>query len=197
MDGPDLRSQSLPELISSLTGQISRLVRAELALARAELLASGRQAALGGGLLTGAAVVGFTAWLVMVAAAIAGIAEGLPVWASALIIGGALVVLAGVLALIGRARLTRGMRPLPMTTDTVRKDVHELTSRPGSNGSRAPVPGQAVQAAVPGQATRAPVPGQTARPPVPEQARAAVPRQRPAPSELPPRQPAPPQQVPR
>jgi hypothetical protein len=197
MDGPDLRSQSLPELISSLTGQISRLVRAELALARAELLASGRQAALGGGLLTGAAVVGFTAWLVMVAAAIAGIAEGLPVWASALIIGAALVVLAGVLALIGRARLTRGMRPLPMTTDTVRKDVHELTSRPGSNGSRAPVPGQAVQAAVPGQATRAPVPGQTAQPPVPEQARAAVPRQRPAPSELPPHQPAPPQQVPR
>jgi len=194
MDGPDLRSQSLPELISSLTGQISRLVRAELALARAELVASGRQAALGGGLLTGAAVVGFTAWLVMVAAAIAGIAEGLPVWASALIIGAALVVLAGVLALIGRARLTRGMRPLPMTTDTVRKDVHELTSRPGSNGKRAPIPAQ-TRTPVPAQATT-PVPVQPTTP-LPAQARPSVPRQRPAPSELPPHQPASPQQVPR
>ena len=197
MDGPDLRSQSLPELISSLTGQMSRLVRAELALARAELFASGRQAALGGGLLTGAAVVGFTAWLVMVAAAIAGIAEGLPVWASALIIGAALAVLAGVLALIGRARLVRGMRPLPMTTDTVRKDVHELTSRPGSNGTRASVPEQTARAPLPRQPAQAAVPGQTARAPVPEQARTAVPRQRPAPSELPPRQPAPRQQMPR
>jgi hypothetical protein len=189
MDGPDLRSQSLPELISSLTGQISRLVRAELALARAELFASGRQAALGGGLLTGAAVVGFTAWLAMVAAAIAGIAEGLPVWASALIIGGALAALAGLLALIGRARLVRGMRPLPMTTDTVRKDVHELTSRPGSNGTRAPVPGSPAQIPASAPSAQAPVPAQ-ARMPAPTPA--AVPRQRPAPSELPAHQAAPP-----
>jgi len=142
MDGPDLRSHSLHELISSLTEQLSHLVRAELALARAELFASGRQAAVGGGLLTGAAVVGFTAWLAMVAAVIAGIAEGLPVWASALIIGGALGTLAGILALLGRARLARGMPPLAMTTDTVRRDLHELTSRPGTNGTATSVPGQ-------------------------------------------------------
>lgn len=142
MNGPDLRSQSLHELISSLTEQLSRLVRTELALARAELFASGRQAAVGGGLLTGAAVVGFTAWLAMVAAVIAGIAEGLPVWASALIIGGALGTLAGILALLGRARLARGMPPLAMTTDTVRRDLHELTSRPGTNGTATSVPGQ-------------------------------------------------------
>lgn len=135
MEGTDLRNQSIPALISSLTEQTSKLVRAELALARAELFASARQAVVGGGLLSAAAVVGLTAWLAMVAAAIAGIAEGLPVWASALIIGGALGLGAGVLALVGRARLARGMPPLPMTALTVRRDLQELAAKPGANGA--------------------------------------------------------------
>lgn len=135
MDGTDPRNQSLPELISSLSEQMSKLVRAELALARAELFANARQAILGGGLLAAAAFFGLTAWLAMVAAAIAGIAEGLPVWAGALIIGGALAAPAGVLALLGRARLRRGMPPLPVTTVTFRKDLHELASRNGHDGA--------------------------------------------------------------
>lgn len=142
MESADPRRRSLPELISALAEQVSRLVRAELTLARAELFASARQAVLGGGLLSTAAVVGFTAWLVMVAAAIAGIAEGLPVWASALIVGGVLAATAGVLALLGRARLARGMPPLPLTTDTVRREMHELTGRPSPDGNGTLVPGQ-------------------------------------------------------
>ncbi|HET9080280.1 MAG TPA: phage holin family protein [Trebonia sp.] len=143
MDGMDPQNQSLPELISSLTEQMSRLVRAELALARAELFANARQAVVGGGLLSAAAVVGLTAWLAMVAAAIAGIAEGLPVWAGALIAGGALAMLAGILAVLGRARLRRGMPPLPMTAGTVRRDLHELTRHGHShNGAGDPVPAQ-------------------------------------------------------
>jgi hypothetical protein len=147
MKGPELRNQSLPELISSLTEQTARLVRAELALARAELFASARQAILGGGLLSVAALVGLSAWFAAVAGAIAAIAEGLPVWASALIIAGALAVVASVLAAVGRARLARGMPPLPMTADTVRRDLNELAGRPGVNGtgrralSDGPVPG--------------------------------------------------------
>ena len=153
MDGTDLRNQSLHELLSSLTQQLSRLLRAELALARAELFANARQAFLGSGLLSAAAVVGLTAWFAMVAAAIAGIAEKLPVWASALIIGGVLGLTAAVLGLLGRARLARGMTPLPMTTSTVRRDLHELRAR---NGAGAPVP-------KPRPALREPAPHQEAR----------------------------------
>ncbi len=140
MEAQDPRGQSLPELISSLTQQVSRLVRAELALARAELFANARQAVLGGGLLSAAAVVGLTAWLAMVAAAVAGIATGLPVWASALIVGGALGTLAAVLALLGRTRLARGMPPMPMTAETVRRDLHELTRKPGADGTAGSAP---------------------------------------------------------
>jgi hypothetical protein len=116
------------DLTAQLGEQVTRLIRAETALARASLFASARQAVLGGGLLGAAAVVGLGAWLALVAAAVAGIAEGLPVWASALIVGGALGLLAGLLALLGRQRLTRTAPPLKMTADSVREDLGELAA---------------------------------------------------------------------
>jgi hypothetical protein len=64
----------------------------------------------------------------MVAAAIAGIAAGLPVWASALIVGGVLGIAAGGLAMLGRSRLTRGAPPLQMTADSVRKELGQLAA---------------------------------------------------------------------
>ena len=138
MEGSDVKKLSLPELTVHLTEQVARLVRTEITLARAELFASGRQAAMGGGLFGAAAVVAFTGWLALVAGAIAGIAEALPVWASALIVGGALFAIAAGLALAGRARMKRGMPPLAMTTGSVRRDLHELTGHRPANGASGP-----------------------------------------------------------
>jgi Putative Actinobacterial Holin-X, holin superfamily III len=115
------------ELTHQLGEQLSKLVREEIALAKAEAFASGRQAVLGGGLLSGAAVAGHTAWLAMAGAAVAGIAVVLPVWAAALIVGGALAAIAGVLAVLGRGRLRRAV-PLRMTTDSVRKELSGLAA---------------------------------------------------------------------
>jgi len=119
---------SVRELTVRLGEQLSRLVNEEKALAKAELSASARQAAAGGGLLGSAGVVGHTAWLVMAAAAVAGISIVLPVWAAALIVGGVLAAIAGVLAMLGRSRLRRGSTPLRMTTESVRKDLSELAA---------------------------------------------------------------------
>jgi hypothetical protein len=130
----DVREQSARELAIHLGEQLTRLVRQELTLARAELFANARQATLGGGLLGSAAVVGLGAWLAAVAAAIAGIAEGLPVWASALIVAVALGALAGGLALLGRLRLVRGTPPLSMTAASVRHELAELAGRNGTSG---------------------------------------------------------------
>jgi hypothetical protein len=132
MDRAELGDLSARELTARLGGQLSALVREEMALAKAELFASARQAFLGGAFLATAAIIGLTGWLALVAAAIAGIASALPVWASALIIGGALVLMAGVLAALGRARLARGTPPLSMTAASVRKDIGELTGRDGT-----------------------------------------------------------------
>lgn len=109
------------ELTSQLGGQLSRLIREEAALAKAELFASARQSVLGSSLLAGGIVLGGTCWLVLVAAAVAGVAVALPVWAAALIIGGAFAAIAGLLALAGLRRLRRGSPPLTMTIDSVRE----------------------------------------------------------------------------
>jgi putative superfamily III holin-X len=130
------RELSARELTAQFGEQLSRLLKDEIALARAELFASARRAILGGGLLATAAVLGLGAWGALVAAAIAGIAAGLPVWASALIIAGALGALAGVLALVGRSRLTSGVPPLRMTADSVRKEIGELTATTAHRGQR-------------------------------------------------------------
>jgi hypothetical protein len=129
------RELTARELTAQLGEQLSRLLKDEIALARAELFASARQNILGGGLLATAAVLGLSAWAALVTAAIAGIAEGLPVWASALIVTAALGALAGVLALVGRGRLTGGP-PLRMTADSVRKEIGELTATTARRGQR-------------------------------------------------------------
>ena len=117
------------ELTVQLGDQLSRLVKEEIALAKAELFASGRQSVLGGGMLGAAAVAGFTCWLVMVAAAVAGIAAGLPVWAAALIVSGALGAVAGLLALLGIRRLARGTPPLQLTIGSIRDELSDPATR--------------------------------------------------------------------
>lgn len=115
------------DLTVQLGDQLSQLVREEAALAKAELFAYARRSVIGGELLTGAALAAGTCWLVMVAAAIAGIAVGLPVWAAALIVGAALAAGAGALALLGIRRLPRDT-PLAMTIDSVR-ELGDLATR--------------------------------------------------------------------
>jgi hypothetical protein len=131
MEREDVRDLSIRELTAQLGEQLPQLMRDQVALARGELFARARQAVRGGGLLATAAIVGLGAWLAMVAAMIAGVAEALPVWASALIVGGALAAVAGVLAQLGRSRLARSMPPLEVTADSVRRELGELTGRNG------------------------------------------------------------------
>lgn len=131
---------SVRDLTVQLGEQTSRLVREEIALAKAELFADTRQAIMGGGLLSGAAVAGHTAWLAMAVAAGAGLALVLPIWAAALIVAGALAAIAGVLALLGRSRLRRSV-PLRMTMRSVRKvrgDLAAAAAAAGGTGDSGP-----------------------------------------------------------
>ena len=128
LQGP-AQEMTVRELTIQLGDDLTRLVKDEIALAKAELFASSRQAVLGGGMLTGALVAGLTSWLALVAAAIAGIATGLPVWAAALLVGVACGTGAAGLALLGVRRLRRGSPPLQMTISSVRTAVADLASK--------------------------------------------------------------------
>ncbi len=120
---------SARELTVRLGEQASVLLRREIALAKAELFARARQAVMGGGLLGAAALLAVTGWLALVAAAIAGIAVVLPVWAAALIVGGVLLALGGGLAWPARRHLSSGAQPPRLTAESLRRDAAVIKER--------------------------------------------------------------------
>jgi MFS family permease len=109
----DLSSASTGELVQRLSAQLSELVRRELDLARTELATKGKRAGAGAGLAGAGGVVALYGVGALIASAIAGLATVLPVWLSALIVGVVLLLVAGVLALVGRSRLREATPPVP------------------------------------------------------------------------------------
>ncbi|HEX4324256.1 MAG TPA: phage holin family protein [Gaiellaceae bacterium] len=88
-------------------------VRLELELATAELKKKAASLGIGIALTIGAAILAFLALTFGLAAAAAGLATTLPVWASLLIVCGALVVIAAILAWVGKTMLEKGVQPVP------------------------------------------------------------------------------------
>jgi H+/Cl- antiporter ClcA len=88
---------------------------AQLNLELAKLEAKQKATALGiaGGLAVGAVMLVFYAIGFGFAAAAAGLAESLPLWASLLIVTGALVLIAAILALLARRFARNAMPPKP------------------------------------------------------------------------------------
>lgn len=117
---------SIGELVSQLSAQTSRLVRDEMRLAQKELAQSAKHAGAGAGLFGAAGLLAFFGVASLIAAAIAGLAVVVPTWAAALIVGAALLVVAGVTALLSR-RQTKEVTPAaPQTVASVKKDLQEV-----------------------------------------------------------------------
>jgi len=118
---------SAGELVTRLSEQMSRLVRDELALARAEMSRKGKKAALGGGMLGGAGVVGVFAVGVLIAAAVLGLATAVSGWLAALIVGAVLVAVAAVLGLTGKKEVGQATPPLPVDAiEGVKDDLNTV-----------------------------------------------------------------------
>jgi ABC-type transport system involved in multi-copper enzyme maturation permease subunit len=121
------RAKSLVELISDLPRLVIELGKAELAHLKAEFAAKAKYAGVGIGLFVVAAAFLFFALGVLVAAAVLGLAVVLPGWAAALIVFGALLILAVVLVLIGVGSLKKvnGVAP-QKTIDSIKEDADAL-----------------------------------------------------------------------
>ncbi len=121
---------SAGELVKQVTEQLSRLVRDELRLARAEVTEKGKQAGLGAGLLGGGGVVALYGVGALLFAIGLGLAEVMPGWLAALIVAVVLFIVAGVLALLGRSHVSRATPPMPEeTVRSVKADVDEIKER--------------------------------------------------------------------
>lgn len=123
----DIAGASTGQLVSRLTTQLSELLRGELELARAELTAKGKRAGTGAGLAGAGGAVALYGVGALIAAAIAGLAQVVPVWLAALIIGVVLLLIGGALAIAGRGQLRRATPPLPEQAVTgVQRDVEAV-----------------------------------------------------------------------
>ncbi len=118
---------SIVELVERLTTQISTLIRSEIALAKAEITGKVKHAGVGIGLFAAATVLVLYALTVLIFAAVAGIAEALPWWAAALIVGGSMILVATLLVLIGLRQVKQANPPTPVrAVENTKQDVQTL-----------------------------------------------------------------------
>ncbi|MFF9868740.1 phage holin family protein [Streptomyces sp. NPDC013953] len=121
---------SVGELVKQASEQLSDLVKTEMRTAQAEMMQKGKRAGKGGGLLGAAAAVGYVGLIGVWATVAALLNLALDVWASVLIATGLFLVLAGILAALGRSQLKRAVPPKPeRAIDGMRSDVHEIKER--------------------------------------------------------------------
>lgn len=124
--------RSLGQLVAQASDDLSSIVRAEIALAKAELRGDVKNAALGGGLFGAAGYLGVLASVTgVLTVAYALVAAGLRPWLAFLILTVALLLVAGILALIGRSRLKR-LGPPERTIRTTKEAIAAV--KPGHNG---------------------------------------------------------------
>jgi Putative Actinobacterial Holin-X, holin superfamily III len=124
------QEQSTGELVKQMTEQVSTLVRDELKLAQVEMTRKGKQAGLGAGLLGGGGLIALYGVGCLIACAILGLTHVVQPWLAALIVGAALLAIAGVAALMGKGRIQQATPPVPTeAAASVKTDVEEIKER--------------------------------------------------------------------
>jgi hypothetical protein len=119
--------QSTSELVQRASEQITRLVRDEIALAKAELMEKGKHAGIGVGLFGGGGVLAVYGVGALTATLIIVLDLFLPLWLAALIVTVALFAVAGILALLGRKQVSKAVPAEPQeAVASVKADVDEL-----------------------------------------------------------------------
>src|ERR1700760_3004247 len=104
---------SAADLVKQVTEQASLLVRDEIKLAQLEMTRKGKQAGLGVGMFGGAGLIALFGVGTLVACAVIALSLVIAAWLSALVVGVALLALAGLAAMMGKARLSKATPVVP------------------------------------------------------------------------------------
>ena len=105
------KDKTVGQLVVDIKRDLTDLVKSEVALAKAELADDAKAAGLGAGLFAGAALFGFFALMLLLIGASLTLALLLPTWASFLVVGVLLLLVAGVLALVGKSKISKVKAP--------------------------------------------------------------------------------------
>jgi hypothetical protein len=122
----DLDDASIGQLASRLSEQVSRLMHDELALAQFEAKRKAKKLGLGVGMFGASGLLAVFGAGCAIAAAVLGLATTVSAWLAAVIVGAALFVIAGVVALIGRKDVKQASPPVP--TEAVQSTKHDLAT---------------------------------------------------------------------
>jgi Putative Actinobacterial Holin-X, holin superfamily III len=134
-DPESLRQQPTGELVKQLAEDVSTLVRQELELARAEMMAKARHAGIGLGEMGTGGIAGLFALGALTTCAIAAMGLVMPVWAAALIVAAVYGAVAAVLIVIGRRQLDEASPPVPeRTRQTIEENIEWVKNRKPSSG---------------------------------------------------------------
>ncbi|MHA7262923.1 phage holin family protein [Arthrobacter sp. TMN-37] len=113
-------NNSVGELLSDVTRNLSTLMRQEVALAKAELTESGKNAGKGAGMYAGAAVGGHFVLLFLSLALMWGLDALMPIAWAAVIVAVLWGIIAAILAARGKKEMKQ-IRGLPTTAETVKE----------------------------------------------------------------------------
>jgi hypothetical protein len=121
------RKKSLGELLSELPGLLVSLVKDEIEGLKREITSRLAKLGVGAVLFVVAALLGFFALAVLIAAAVLGLATVFAPWLAALIVAGALLVIVAILVLVGVSSIKKGIPPVPEeSVDSLKKDVNAI-----------------------------------------------------------------------
>ncbi|WP_292768774.1 phage holin family protein [Microbacterium sp. UBA3486] len=118
-------NESLGDLLSEVTGDLSTLMRQELALAKAELRESAKNTGRGAGMLGGAAYAGSMVVLFLSIALWAALATLVGGGWSGVIVAAIWAVIAAVLFVIGKVQLKK-VKGAPQTMETLQEFIPTL-----------------------------------------------------------------------
>jgi uncharacterized membrane protein len=122
--------RSAGELVKQLPEQVSLLVREELKLAQLEMTRKGKQAGAGIGLFGSAALIALYGLGCLIACAVIALSGAVVAWLAVLIVGVALLAVAGIAALVGKSRLSKAAPPVPTeAAESVKTDVEVIKER--------------------------------------------------------------------
>ena len=120
--------RTIGQLVADATHDLQGIVRGEVALAKAEVTTGAKVIGKGAGLLAGAAFLGLMGLVFVLHSLSWVIAQWLPVWAGYLIVAVVVLLLAAVLALLGKKAL-ESAKPTPeRAIDQAQQTIETLKS---------------------------------------------------------------------
>jgi len=121
--------RSLGQLLTDITNDLSTLLRKEIQLARVETMEKASQATQSIVLMVAGGLVAYTGVIALVIGIIVALANWMPLWVSALIVGVLLAIVGFVLIQSGRASL-KHMSVMPeKTIESIKEDAEMVKEK--------------------------------------------------------------------